>query len=283
MGQGRSGRGSRRPAYSSENATLCAKAGEGLVVAEVGALGAAAGGTAGTVATARVALTAATATATTAELAAALAASTSAAGAATAAEVVAGSRLEQAVAVELDKGLLLALAGALGLLVGGGNVALLLLLAGDGGALGELLGRALVGLADLGLLAQLELLLGELSEVLLVRLALVFGLLLLGDVGGGVLGDGLLLVLLGDGLAGGLVGELGIAVVAAPAVGYLLVVVAGGVLVVVEVEKRGRGGTYTTPVRLWRSPAAPPRPRPRPPRPRPRPPSRRGSPDSAGH
>lgn len=96
---------------------------------------------------------------------------------------------------------------------------------GDLLALGELGRASLVGLADV--LGDGELLLSELGKVLLVGLGLVLGLLDSGvGIGGGVLSDGLLLVLLGNGLSGVLVGKLGVAVLSAPTVSYLLVVIA---------------------------------------------------------
>jgi hypothetical protein len=96
---------------------------------------------------------------------------------------------------------------------------------GDLLALGELGRASLVGLADV--LGDGKLLLSELGKVLLVGLGLVLGLLDSGvGIGGGVLSDGLLLVLLGNGLSGVLVGKLGVAVLSAPTVSYLLVVIA---------------------------------------------------------
>lgn len=96
---------------------------------------------------------------------------------------------------------------------------------GDLLALRELGRASLIGLADV--LGDGELLLSELSKVLLVGLGLVLGLLDSSvGIGGGVLSDSLLLVLLGNGLSGVLVGKFGVTVLSAPTVSYLLVVIA---------------------------------------------------------
>lgn len=118
--------------------------------------------------------------------------------------------------------LLLALALTLGLAGGSGEEVLLLTL--DLGTLGELLGAALVGLAEV-LLAKLQLLLSQLGKVGGVGLGVVLGLGLSG-LSLGVLLNGLLLLLLGDGLTGLLVSKLGLASLGTPAVGGLLLVLA---------------------------------------------------------
>lgn len=118
--------------------------------------------------------------------------------------------------------LLLAGALALGLALGTGHE-VFLLLTGEGSALRELLAAALVGLADV-LGGKRELPLGQLGEVGGVGLALVLRLGLGGVLS--VLLDGVLLFGLGNGLASLLVSELSVAVVSAPAVCGLLVVVA---------------------------------------------------------
>lgn len=118
--------------------------------------------------------------------------------------------------------LLLAGALALGLALGTGHE-VFLLLTGEGSALRELLAAALVGLADV-LGGKRELPLGQLGEVGSVGLALVLRLGLGGVLS--VLLDGVLLFSLGNGLASLLVSELSVAVVSAPAVCGLLVVVA---------------------------------------------------------
>lgn len=118
--------------------------------------------------------------------------------------------------------LLLAGAFALGLGSGTGHE-VFLLLARDGSALRELLAASLVGLADV-LGSERELLLGLLGKVSGVGLALVLGLRLDSVLSLSVLGDGLLLLGLGDLVTSLLVCELGIAVVTAPAVSSLLLV-----------------------------------------------------------
>jgi hypothetical protein len=97
-----------------------------------------------------------------------------------------------------------------------------LLLTGQRLALGELGAAALVGLAHV--LGRRQLLLGLLEQIFGVRLALVLGFGLRLGLGNSVLVDGLLLFGLGDGLSGLLVFQLGLAVVAAPAVSSLLLV-----------------------------------------------------------
>ena len=222
-------------ARSGLDRNLCAQAREGVGVADVGArLGTTTGATASTALATATATTATltaesitaaatAATALAAEFTATTLTTSTAATATASTEVVAGSRLEQAVAIELDEVLLLALTVALGLAAGSGNE-VLILGAFNGLALGELGRAALVGLADV--LRNSELLLRELGKVLLVRLALLLGLLLDSgvNIGSGVFGNGVLLVLLGDGLALGLVGELGVAVVTSPSVCDLLLV-----------------------------------------------------------
>jgi hypothetical protein len=116
--------------------------------------------------------------------------------------------------------LLLALALTLGLAAGSGEE--VLLLAGDLGALGEVLGAALVGLAQV-LLTEVQLLLSQLGEVGSVGLGVVLGLGL-SSLSLGILLDGLLLLLLGDGLTGLLVSKLGLASLGTPAVSSLLLV-----------------------------------------------------------
>ena len=118
--------------------------------------------------------------------------------------------------------LLLALALTLGLAAGSSEE--VLLLTGDLGTLGELLGVTLVGLAEV-LLAKLQFLLSQLGEVGSVGLGVVLGLGL-GSLSLGILLNGLLLLLLGDGLTGLLVSKLGLASLSTPAVGGLLLVLA---------------------------------------------------------
>jgi hypothetical protein len=116
--------------------------------------------------------------------------------------------------------LLLALALTLGLAAGGSEE--VLLLAGDLGALGEVLGAALVGLAQV-LLTEVQLLLSQLGEVGDVGLGVVLGLSL-SSLSLGILLDGLLLLLLGDGLTGLLISKLGLTSLGTPAVSSLLLV-----------------------------------------------------------
>jgi hypothetical protein len=108
-------------------------------------------------------------------------------------------------------------------LLGGHEV--LLLLAAESFTFGELGAAALVGLADV-LGGERELLLSLLGEVGGVRHALVLGLGL-GGLGLSILLEGLLLLRLGNGLTGLLVSQLGVAVIATPAVSGLLLVVTG--------------------------------------------------------
>jgi hypothetical protein len=120
--------------------------------------------------------------------------------------------------------LLLAGALALGLALLSGHE-VLLLLTGESFTFGELGAAALVGLADV-LGAKRELLLSLLSEVGGVRHALVLGLGL-GGLGLSILLEGVLLLRLGHSLTGLLVSQLGVTVVATPAVSGLLLVVTG--------------------------------------------------------
>jgi hypothetical protein len=120
--------------------------------------------------------------------------------------------------------LLLAGALALGLALGTGHE-VFLLLTGEGSALRELLAAALVGLADV-LGGQGELLLGLLDQVGGVGLAVVFRLGLGLVLGLGSVGDSLLLFSLSNGITGLLIGKLSVTVVATPAVGSLLLVLA---------------------------------------------------------
>ena len=209
---------------------LCAQAGESAGVGDVGASGTATATTGTGIATSLTTATATTAlAATTTELTTAttLAGATAAAATALAATstgtALTGRGSEHAVTIELDVDLLLALALTLGLARRAGHE--VLLLAGNGGTLRELLAAALVGLAE-ALLAKLQLLFGKLSKVGDVGLGVVLGLGL-SSLGLGVLLDGILLLGLGDGLASLLISELSVAVVAAPAVSSLLVAVAG--------------------------------------------------------
>jgi hypothetical protein len=136
-----------------------------------------------------------------------------------------GRGSEHTVAIELDVDLLLALAFTLSLGVLSGHENLLLLFAGQSLALGELLAAALVGLADV-LGGQAELLLSLLNKVGGVGLAPVFGFRLGLVLALGGVSDSLLLLGLGDGVAGLLVLELGVAVVSAPAMSSLLLLLA---------------------------------------------------------
>jgi len=214
---------------------LCAEAGESAGVAEVGGVAAtatarSAGSSRSTTAlaatTSTTALTASAVTTTATALAAterstALATATAATvTAATARSTLTGRGREHALAVKLDVNLLLALALTLGLAAGGSEK--VLLLAGDLGALGEVLGAALVGLAQV-LLTEVQLLLSQLGEVGDVGLGVVLGLSL-SSLSLGILLDGLLLLLLGDGLTGLLISKLGLASLGTPAVSSLLLV-----------------------------------------------------------
>jgi hypothetical protein len=118
--------------------------------------------------------------------------------------------------------LLLASAFTLGLASWAGHE-VLLLLAGQSGALGELLAAALVGLADV-LGSKGKLLLGLLGKVGGVGLAPVLRLGLGVVLSLSVLSDGLLLLSLGDLLTSLLISQLGVTVSGAPAVGSLLLV-----------------------------------------------------------
>jgi hypothetical protein len=235
---------------------LCAQAGESAGVGNVGArlvsaTATAATGLAGTASTSALAATTAALAAptSTAELATALASTTAslaateftAAASATLAATtstlttatcsstgttLAGRRSEHAVTVELDVDLLLALAFTLSLGSGAGHVGLLLL-AGQCLALGELLAATLVGLANV-LGTKGELLLGLLDKVGGVRNALVLGLGLRLVLGFSGISDSFLLFGLGNGIASDLVFELSVAVVSAPAVSGLLLLLAVG-------------------------------------------------------
>jgi hypothetical protein len=149
------------------------------------------------------------------EVAAATAASTGA---------LTGSLAVELGVIELDELLGLALTLALVLASGSGDEYLLLVVAGNGFALGEFLGAALVGLADV-LGSKRQFLLGELGEVGSIRL----GLLLLFSSGSLLrsrLSGLILLILLGNSLASLLVGPLGVAVLSTPAMGSLLLMLA---------------------------------------------------------
>jgi hypothetical protein len=98
-----------------------------------------------------------------------------------------------------------------------------LFLTAEGSALGKLRAGALVGLADV-LGGKRELLLSQLREVGGVRLAPVLGLGLGVVLCLSVLLDSLLLFGLRDGLASLLVSQLSVAVVSAPTVSGLLLV-----------------------------------------------------------
>lgn len=211
---------------------LCAEAGESAGVGDVGArlsVATAATGTSITTAfatatsTTTLTTTAVTTTATTlttTERTTALAAAAAAAvTASTAGTTLTGRGSKHAVTIELDVDLLLALTLTLSLAAGTSEE--VLLLAGDLGALGEVLGAALVGLAEV-LLTELELLLSQLGEVGSVGLGVVLGLGL--SLSLGVLLDGLLLLLLSNGLTGLLVSEFGLAGLGTPAVSSLLLV-----------------------------------------------------------
>lgn len=168
-----------------------------------------------------------------------LAAAEVAAEAATAAAALAGRLLPGAVPLDnVLLGLLLLLLAAL--LDGGGVVAEVLLLDGDQGLL--LLG-ALVGLAELlgGVEAGVGAVDLELGQVLVEGELLGLGLL---GLGLGVLGLGGLLLALGDGLAGLLVLQLGVAVGSAPGLGSLLLGTA--VVRVSQISTSERMGWDTT-------------------------------------
>jgi hypothetical protein len=229
-----------------DSVRLCTQAGESAGVGDVGAgLGTATATAAtaaasttfatttsiATIATAAstaelaTAFTAATVLTTTATLAAAEVATTLATATAAASSsgwsTLTGRGSKHAVGIELDVNLLLALTFALGLAPWASHE-VVLLLTGQRLALGELGAAALVGLAHV--LGRRQLLLGLLEQIFGVRLALVLGFGLRLGLGDSVLVDGLLLFGLGDGLSGLLVFQLGLAVVAAPAVSSLLLV-----------------------------------------------------------
>lgn len=200
---------------------LCAQARERRLVAGVEAgVGVAATGRAGTIATATASTSAIATAAGTVTTAAATGATTAAAGTTT---NLAG--LDVAL-VDIDDLLLLALTLALGLASTAGNEIILILdeSLGTGPLLVDL--AALVGLADLQVTAKSQLLLGQLSEVLGVRDALVLSLSGSGGVLG-VLGVGLLQLRLSNSLASLLVLLLGLALLGAPALGSLLLGTAG--------------------------------------------------------
>lgn len=224
---------SRVSPWRKGRAHLCAEAGESAGVAKVG--GVATGGATGSSGSSTTALATATssttlttggavattATALTTERSTALATATAATVAAsTAGTTLTGSGGEHALAVKLDVNLLLALTLTLSLAAGCGEE--VLLLAGDLSALGEVLGATLVGLAEV-LLTKLQLLLSQLGEVGSVGLGVVLGLGLSG-LSLSILLDGVLLLLLGNGLTGLLVSKLGLASLGTPAVGSLLLV-----------------------------------------------------------
>lgn len=125
--------------------------------------------------------------------------------------------------VEVNGLLDLALSLALGLASGGGEVLLLLVLEGLG--VGPLLVElaTLVGLTDLEARLKSGLLLSLLGEIFFVG-DLLLGLLLGGGLSGSsLLSSGVLLLVLGDSLAGLLVLKLSLAFVSTPGLGSLLV------------------------------------------------------------
>lgn len=201
--------------FGGASSLFAAKAGEGRLVLGVdGGVGLLAATTtisalaaAEVTATATLATAVTTATATTAATAAALAAESAALGA---------LRLDVA---HIDVDGLLGLLGALtlGLAAGGGHV--IALIADDLLSGAPLLGGALVGLADLRGAVESGLLLGELSEVVVVGDVLVLRLL---DLLLGILSGGILLLSLGDGITGLLVLQLSVALSGTPRLGSLL-------------------------------------------------------------
>lgn len=225
---------SRAGCRRSVQRRLCAEAGESgrVVDVDVSSATAATTGTSSTTAlatttsttalTASTTVTAAAATLAATERTTTLAAATAATVTTTAGATLARRGSKHAITVELDVDLLLALALTLGL--AGGSSEEILLLTGDLGTLGELLGATLVGLAEV-LLTKLQLLLSQLGEVGGVGLGVVLRLGL-GGLSLGILLDSLLLLLLGDGLTGLLVSKLGLASLGAPAMGSLLLVLA---------------------------------------------------------
>lgn len=134
-------------------------------------------------------------------------------------------RGEHTIAIELDVDLFLALTFTLGLGSLAGHVGLLLFLTGHSLALGEFLAATLVGLADV-LSSKGKLLLSLLNKVGSVGLAPVFRLRLGLVLGLSSISDSVLLFGLCNGLASFLVFELSVAVVAAPAVSSLLLLLA---------------------------------------------------------
>lgn len=173
--------------------------------------------TGGTASTTLTTATATLATATARELA------TATTAAAAAVTTLAGG-LDEAV-LQLNELLLLTLALALSLAGGAGEENLVLLGLDQFLGVGPLLVLlgSLVGLTDLEgvLLLESELLLGLLGEVVGIRDGLL--LLLSGSLVGGILGAGVLLVSLGDLLAGLLILQLGLALSGAPRERSLLV------------------------------------------------------------
>jgi hypothetical protein len=167
--------------------------------------------------------TAATAAVTsTATVTTTLSATTTTAASASASTTSGALRLDEA-RVEVNGLLDLALALALGLAAGRGEVLLLLVLEGLG--VGPLLVElaALVGLTDLETGVESGLLLSLLGEIFLVR-DLLLGLLLGGgSLGGSVLSNGILLLVLSDSFTGLLVLKLSSAFVSTPGLGSLLV------------------------------------------------------------
>lgn len=213
---------------------LCAKAGEGARISDVGAR---LGTTAASTTTGVTTSTSLTTTSTSAELATALAATTSLTGststslaatelataaAASSATALTGRGSKHTVAVELNVDLLLARTFALGLALTTSNE-IFLLVAGEGGTLGELLGATLVGLANV-LGGKRKLLLGQLSKVGSVGLALVLRLSL--GLGLSIFPDGVLLFGLSNSLASLLISQFSVTVLSAPAMSSLLVVLA---------------------------------------------------------
>lgn len=217
--------------FDDESARLCAKAGEGAGVVDVDARTATRGTATLTTTLAATATTAATAATLTAETTLART-STATAGTATATTETTATLIATAVDVAEVKGGLLLLAPFAGLLTTVAGEEHLLLLALEGLALGELLASTLVGLADLDVGAERSLLLQDLSEVVVIA----FDLFLLGSglsgLGVGALASSSVLLLLGNGVAGDLVGELLGAVVTTPALLDLL----GGIAEIVRLD-----------------------------------------------
>ena len=158
-------------------------------------------------------------------------------------------RLDEAV-VEVDGLLDLALPLALLLAAAADEVVLLLVLEGLGALplLVEL--AALVGAADAQAALEGELLLGLLGEVVGVGDALVLGLGRL--LGSGVLGEGLLLLGLSDGLTGLLVLQLSLTLSGAPGSGSLLLGTTRRTLVYVASTSQGLSMVLTPAHHAWR-------------------------------